>query len=67
MEGRRQITYGSANSLNVNWNANDGLNVNNWNRTNADWNLGALPWWSPPKLFLSKISYPPAKHFAYFL
>jgi len=49
--GQKAITYGSDNSLNVNWNANDGLNVNNWNRTDTNWNLGALPWWSPPKFF----------------
>ena len=41
IEGGRQI-YGRANSLNVNWNADNGLNVDNWNRDDHDWNIGAL-------------------------
>jgi len=39
--------YSSDNSLNVNFNADNGLNINNWNRSNQNWNLGALPWKSP--------------------
>ena len=64
---RCKNTYDSGNSLGVCWGA-DGLKVdNNWNRDNANYNLGVVPRWSPPKLFLSKRSYPPAKHSSCFL
>jgi len=43
---QKAFTYGSDNSLSVNWNANDGLNVNNINR-DADNNIGALRRKSP--------------------
>ena len=40
---QKVFTYGSDNSLNVNWNADNGFNVNNWNRSDRNWNLGAMP------------------------
>lgn len=40
---QRANIYGSDNSLNVNWNAENGFYVNNWNRTDQNWNLGAVP------------------------
>ncbi|TSC92146.1 MAG: hypothetical protein CEN92_102 [Candidatus Berkelbacteria bacterium Licking1014_96] len=64
---QKAITYGSVYSLNVCWNA-DGLNVdNNWNRDNANYNVGAVPRWSPPKLFLFKRPHPSTQHSACFL
>lgn len=58
-DGRyRAITYGTDNSLNVNWNADNGLNVNNYDRTNRNWNLGALPRKSP--FYLNDFSHPPS-------
>jgi len=40
-EGRQAIN-GSDNSLNVNWNTENGLNVENWRRGNSDSGFGVL-------------------------
>ena len=36
-------TFGSGDSLNINWDADDGFSIDYWNRSEQNWNLGAVP------------------------